>query len=144
MVTNGAFNGSYTSNPFNFSHFNVRKIAVSCNGHSIHGKPFEPDFTNGLTLRSYLSLFNATKSIGADKSFGITKEEYDAGFALWGFDLTADQGSEEGQLHPIKTGGLRIELQFGSNLARVINVIVFAEFDNQIEINSLREVITDY
>ena len=55
---------------------------------------------------------------------------------MWGYDLTADQGSEEGQLHPIKTGSLRIELQFAQALAAVINVIIFAEFDNQIEINS--------
>ena len=44
----------------------------------------------------------------------------------------------------IKTGSLRIELQFAQALRSVINVIVFAEFDNQIEINSLREIITDY
>ena len=57
---------------------------------------------------------------------------------------TPDQGSEEGQLHPLKTGNLRIELQFAQVLTRVINVIVLAEFDNQIEIKALREIITDY
>jgi hypothetical protein len=36
--------------------------------------------------------------------------QYKAGYTLWGFDLTADQGSKEGQLHPIKTGNMRIEL----------------------------------
>ena len=61
-----------------------------------------------------------------------------------GYDLTADQDSEEGQLHPINTESLQIDLQFTEALGTVINVIVFAEFDNQIEINSLREIITDY
>ena len=63
---------------------------------------------------------------------------------MWGYDLTADQGSEEGQLHPIKTESLRIELQFAEPLGSVINVIVLTEFDNQIEINSSREIITEY
>ena len=144
MVRNDALNGVFTRNPFHFQHFNLCKLNVSCNGHSIHNRPFEPDFEHGLFLKSYLSLHQAASAIGANKSFDITKAEFEAGYALWGYDLTADQGSEEGQLHPIKTGSLRIELQFGTALPRVINVIVFAEFDNQIEINGLREIITDY
>jgi hypothetical protein len=70
--------------------------------------------------------------------------QYKAGYTLWGFDLTADQGSEEGQLHPIKTGNMRIDLQFSDGLGVPINVIVYAEFDNQIEINTIRKIITDY
>ena len=144
MVTNAAYNGAYANNPFFFQHFNLSKIDVSCNGHSIHNRPFEPDFENGLYLKSYLSMYQAVSALGLNKSFDIAKEDYVGGYCLWGYDLTPDQGSEEGQLHPIKTGSLRIELQFAQALATVINVIVFAEFDNQIEINSLREIITDY
>ena len=117
---------------------------MSCNGHSIHNRPFEPNFEQGLYLKSYLSLYQAVSAFGLNKSFHIAKEDYNGGYCMWGYDLTAGQGSEEGQLHPIKTGSLRIELQFAQALAAVINVIVFAEFDNQIEINSLREIVTDY
>ena len=88
-------------------------------------------------------MYQAVSAFGLNKSFDITKEDYN-GYYMWGCNLTADQGSEEGQLHPIKTGSLRIELQFAQALATVINVFVFAEFDNQIEINSLREIVTDY
>ena len=144
MVTNAAFNGGYATNPFRFQHFNLSKLDVSCNGHSIHNRPFEPNFEEGLYLKSYLSLYQAVSAFGLNKSFDIAKEDYNGGYCMWGYDLTADQGSEEGQLHPIKTGSLRIELQFAQALATVINVIVFAEFDNQIEINSLREIVTDY
>ena len=144
MVTNAAFNGAYATNPFRFQHFNLSKLDASCNGHSIHNRPFEPNFEQGLYLKSYLSLYQAVSAFGLNKSFDIAKEDYNGGYCIWGYDLTADQGSEEGQLHPIKTGSLRIELQFAQALAAVINVIVFAEFDNQIEINSLREIVTDY
>ena len=144
MVENTAFNGTYNSNPFRFQHFNLSKLDVSCNGHSIYNRPFEPNFADKLYLRSYLSLHQAVSSFGHDKSFNISKKDYIGGYCLWGYDLTPDQGSEEGQLHPIKTGTLRVELQFAKPLAKVINVIVFAEFDNQIAINGLREVITDY
>ena len=89
-------------------------------------------------------MYQAVPAFGLNKSFDIAQEDYNGGYCMWGYDLTADQGSEEGQLHPVKTGSLRIELQFAQALAAVINVIVFAEFDNQIEINSLREIVTDY
>ena len=139
-----AFNWGYATNPFRFQHFNLSKLDVSCNGHSIHNRPFEPYFEQGLYLKSYLSLYQAVSAFGLNKSFAIAKEDYNGGYCMWGYDLTADQGSEEGQLHPIKTGSLRIELQFAQALAAVINVIVFPEFDNQIEINSLREIVTVY
>ena len=144
MVLNEAFNGALPQNPFYFQHFNLSKLEVSCNGHSVHNRPFEPNFEQKLYLKSYLSMHQAVSALAQNKSFNITKEEYAKGYCLWGYDLTPDQGSEEGQLHPIKTGNLRIELQFAVPLPHVINVLVYAEFDNQIEVNSLREVITDY
>ena len=144
MVDNTAFNGTAASNPFELKHFDLSKLDVSCNGHSNYNRPFEPNFEEKLYLQSYLSMYQAVGSLGQNKSFSISKDAYISGYCLWGYDLTPDQGSEEGQLHPIRTGNLRVELQFAKALPGVINVIVFAEFDNQILINSLREVITDY
>ena len=68
--------------------------------------------------------------------------DYKAGYCFWGYDLTPDQGADQG--HPIKTGNLRLELQFARALDSTINVIVYAAFDNRIDINGIREVITDY
>jgi len=91
-----------------------------------------------------MSLFQATGALGLNRSMGISYKDYGKGYTLWGYDLSADQGCEEGQPHPIRTGSIRIELQFAQTFANVVNVIVYAEYDNQIAINSLREVITDY
>ena len=82
----------------------ISKLDVSCNGHSIHNRPFEPNFEQGLYLKSYLSLYQAVSAFGLNKSFDIAKEDYIGGYCMWGYDLTADQGSEEGQLHPITSG----------------------------------------
>ena len=106
MVTNAAFNWGYATNPFCFQHFNLSKLDVPCNGQSIHNRPFEPNFGQGLYLKSYLSLYQAVSAFGLNKSSDIAKEDYNGGYCIWGYDLTADQGSEEGQLHPIKTGSL--------------------------------------
>ena len=74
----------------------------------------------------------------------IDIEDYSNGYCLWRFDFTPDQGADQGHLHPMKSVNLRIELQFTKSLPTTVNVIVYAEFDNLIEINGLREVVTDY
>ena len=144
MVDNATFNGSFATNPFNFQHFNLSKLEVSCDGHSIYGKPFEPKFDLDQYLRSYMSLYQALGSQNQIQNCNIDYEDYKDGYCFWGYDFTPDQGADQSHLHPIKTGNLRVELQFARALDKTINIIVYAEFDNLIEINGLREVITDY
>jgi hypothetical protein len=92
-----------------------------------------------------LSLYEATGQLGTNTSHGISCEDYAGGYTLWVFDFTPDQGSDEGHFHPIKSGQLRVELQFADAFAETVNaILLYAEFDNTIEINSLREVILDY
>ena len=62
MINNEAFNGSFDTNPFNFTHFDLSKLEVTCDGHNVNGKAFEPNFDDDLYLRSYLSLFQALNS----------------------------------------------------------------------------------
>jgi hypothetical protein len=59
---------------------------------------------------------------------------------LFGFDLTPDM-SEVGAFQLIKQGNLRVEIHFTST---TINVIMYAEFDNVIEIDRNRQVLFDY
>ena len=65
-------------------------------------------------------------------------------YAPLGNDFTSDQRADQSHLQPIKTGNLRVETQFARTLDKTINIIEYAEFDNLIEINGLREAITDY
>ena len=144
MVTNEAYNGSFETNPFFFQHFNLSKMLVTSDGHSIYGKAFEPNFRSNQYLKSYLSLYQALASQNQVQNCNIDYEEYRGGYCFWGYDLTPDQASDMSHLHPIKTGNLRLELQFASALSQTINVIVYAEFDSLVEVNGLREVITDF
>ena len=144
MVTNAAFNGDVKKNPFNFQHFNTNKVDVSINGESLGTRPLEPDFENNLYLRSYLSMYQGLGRLGEDWSPAVTFISYRKGYTLWCFDLTADQDNDQSKMHWIKTGNLRIELQFAQALAESVNCIVYGEFDNVLEINKQREVAIDY
>ena len=134
MISNEAFNGSFDTNPFNFTHFDLSKLEVTCDGHNVYGKACEPNFDDDLYLHSYLSLFQALNSPTQMQNCNIDIEDYKSGYCLWGFDFTPDQGADQGHLHPMKSGNLRIELQFTKSLPATVNVIVYAEFDNLIEL----------
>lgn len=81
-------------NPFDFKHFIQSKLDVSVNGKTIHNNPFQPTFDNNECLRSYMSLYQGTESFGQNRSIGLQMRDNVDGYTLWGYDLSADQGSE--------------------------------------------------
>ena len=144
FVENAAFNGDNLKNPFHFKNERVKKLEVSINGETISTRPYEPDFQGGLYLRSYLSLYQGLGKLGEDWAPDITLEEYKNGYTLWCIDFTKDQEAQLNKFHLIETGNLRIEVQFGQNVQQTLNCLVYAEFDNLLEINKQREVNIDY
>jgi hypothetical protein len=52
--------------------------------------------------------------------------------------------SEVGAFQLIKQGNLRVEIQFAEALTATINVIMYAELDNVIEIDRNRQALFDY
>ena len=52
--------------------------------------------------------------------------------------------SEVGAFQLIKQGNLRVEIHFAEALIATINVIMYAEFENVIEIDRNRQVVFDY
>jgi hypothetical protein len=52
--------------------------------------------------------------------------------------------SEVGAFQLIKQGNLRVEIHFADALTATINVIMYAEIDNVIEIDRNRQVFLDY
>jgi hypothetical protein len=142
MVDNDAFNGAFDKNPFHFKHNDLNFLALYVDGQQVPSKPLKPDFTNGLFVRSYVNLFSATGKMNEDEGNAITREDFANGYSLFAFDLTPDLS--EGHNSLIKRGNLRIEMQFAKSLPTTTNIIVYAEFDNLIEIDRSRNVLFDY
>ena len=82
LVTNEAFNGTLGTNPFFFQHFNLSKMDVTCDGHSVYGKPFEPRFGNDQYLRSFLSVYQALASQNQVQNCNIDYEDYKEGYCF--------------------------------------------------------------
>ncbi|KAJ8030074.1 hypothetical protein HOLleu_29650 [Holothuria leucospilota] len=146
-VDSDAFNGSYTKNPFHFKHNKINNLALYYDGVQIPTKPLKPNFNADdaatHSVRSYFTLFTGTHKNYRDESVGISREDYPAGYTLFAFDFTPDL-SDGGHFNLVKEGNLRLEMNFAEALPRTINVIVYAEFDNVIEIDKVRNISYDY
>ena len=68
---------------------------------------------------------------------------FSGGYALYTFDLTADQCEGE-HFNLLKQGNIRLDMKFAQALPNTINVKAFAEFENILEIDRSRNVIFDY
>lgn len=144
FVENKAFNGDLSLNPYNFQNFRHNFLSFYLDSVQIPSTPLTPDFTNHLYTRSYHTLFSGSGIHFSDTGNCVTKDEYPHGFCLAAFDLTSDLSSNESHWNIIKSGCLRLEVRFEEPLTKTITAIIFAEFDNVIEIDKNRNVSIDY
>ena len=146
FVENDAFNGDYGKNPFNFQHFNLNEIALYRNGVGVPGRPFTPDFAadKQLYLRSYINTMQTMGFFDTNESNGLTFDEFDGGFAIYAFDLTADNNVSAPYREVTMTSNLRIDLKFSEALPNTVNLLLYALFDSSIEITQTRDVLPEY
>ncbi|XP_066297290.1 uncharacterized protein F54H12.2-like [Branchiostoma lanceolatum] len=145
LVENTAFQGSYATNPFNFHHFNLNYIGLNIDGETVPHKALTPSFAEGAFVKSYYTLFGPTEKLGRDTGNHISREDFDKGYAFYGYDLTPDLcTSGQGHFNVVKHGNVRLELHFAEALENTVVVLVWAEFENLIEINNHRNVQFDY
>ena len=83
------------------------------------------------------------KKICRDEGTAIDRNDYANGYTLYAFDLTADLGDEE-SFNLMRQGSVRFVLKFGEAAAVTITVVVYAEFENVIEIDRNRNIIYDF
>lgn len=142
-VDNDAFNGAWNKSPFNFKNYDLTQLKLYLDGQHQYIKPIEPDFANNQFVQAYLTLFEGSGKLGKDEGIDVSRSEYPAGFTLYAFDLTPDL-AESDHLNLAKEGTVRLDAKFRVALANTINVVVYAEFENVIEIDRNRNIIYDY
>ena len=140
-VNNAAYNVVYKENPFNFEHFNISNIDAQFDAQLDTVAFMDPDFTNSLYLRCIHSMFRGAGKVNTDEELDVSRTEYDNGYILYGFNLVTDHDKV---VEVSKRGIVLIDLKFDVALAHTVNVIVYAEYDNVIQIDYTRNVLLGY
>lgn len=145
FVSNSAFNGTLTTNPYNFQHFFMNFLSLYVDGKQYPSRPLQPDFDSTKQyVSSYHTLFSGTGIHFQDEGNDISREDYPYGYCLTAFDLTPDLSAHTDVWNVQKQGALRLEVQFSKPLTETINCIIYAELDNLLQVDQKRNVIVDY
>ena len=143
MVDTEASNGTYGSNPYNFKHHNLIQVGVYVDGEQIPRKPLFLKFSEAggqIFIAGFQSLFSGTGKLSQDAGNQINRGDYASGYTAFCFDVSQDHCSGD-HFELTKQGNLRFELYFGQALTNTVNFIVYAEFQNVIEIDASRDVL---
>ena len=144
FVTNDAFNGTLSTNPFNFQHFNYNFFTLYVDGVQIPGKPLQPDFENNKYITAYHTLFSGTGIHYMDEGNNISREEYPQGYALLVFDITPDAAASAiSHCSLQRQGAVSLEVHFKSALESTVTCVIYSEFDALMEINNQRDIHLD-
>lgn len=142
MVHHDAFTGRRDLSPFNFRHNDVEYLALCQDGRQVPAKAFQPQFDRGNSVREFYNVFTATGRHLKDLPLSIDRREFNAGYALFAFNLEPTEDADT--LSPVSNGNLRLEMRFRVPLPQTTTLIVYACYDSILEINSKRQVLVDY
>ncbi|XP_058246934.1 uncharacterized protein F54H12.2-like [Hemibagrus wyckioides] len=141
MVHHEAFTGSRDLSPFNFVHNDVEYLALCQNDRQIPSKAFQPQFNNRQSVREFYNTFMSTGRHLKDLPLCINREDFNAGYALFLFNLNP---TDNDALSVVSNGNLRLEMRFRVPLPNITTLIVYTCYDSILEIDAKRQVLVDY
>ena len=147
FVKASAFRGNFTKDVFNFEHLNINHLSFNIDGRSYPRSPYAPDFANKLFMREYYSCLQTFNQDTNSPVFSLSMEDYLNGRTFFCYNFAPDLGDGYGfggHLNLIKTGSLGMHIRFATPPTEPYIAIVFAEFDNLIQIDKNHQVTTDY
>lgn len=145
FVKNSAYNGDRSLNPFNFDHFDINYISLSVEGVQIPSRQFQPNFEAGTFVDAYHGLFSGTGIHFLNQGNCISRDAFKKGFCLFAYDLTPDLSANSNtHFNLVRHGSIRIDVRFSKALPVNINCIVYAEYNNVLEIDAARQCIVDF
>ena len=149
LLHQDAYNGNIIRNPFCFQKFGVTRVSITVNGEEYpYKQALELNHNNGdQDDEGYRRFLDAA---GTLKVPGLIKRE------MWGhfkdFDRNGDAlihksgtqtifGINFGpDFHPLQVGNVRVNIKFNAGLNHVVIVMIYAEFENFMEISSNERV----
>lgn len=119
FVASNAVSGDYKANPFDFINCGIQSICLYADGIPVGGNPIMLDFTEatGATvMRAYTEMFQSTGKWNRDAGNDINREDFIKGNTLFVFQLEPFFSEHGNYLSLVKTGNLRLDIQFKTAL----------------------------
>ena len=140
FVKSQAYNGDYHLNPFHFEHFDVSDIGFFVNGEATPRPAYKLDIENGIYLQGLNSLYKITGKTMENSDIGITRETYQQGYTLIGFDVDPTTSPDFRYVGKPHEGHTKLEIRFKRGLPTPVTVILYATFPENMTIDQVRNV----
>lgn len=148
FVRVASFNGTYNKSGFLFEHFDFNHLNFTIDGISYPRTPYMPDFSKKLYMREYYAFMQTFDQDTDAPSLELSYDDFiEKNKIFFAYNFAPDLGDGcgfGGYLNLIKSGSFSLHIRFATALKEPIVTVVFAEFDNLIQINKNLEVTTDY
>ena len=141
MVREDAVHGNYNRDPFNYQHFNLAEFSLKVGSEQIPLPEFKcnmDDDSNDI-LRPFFSALLANHSLFSHEELGINPSNYRNGNVFLAWDLSQMPPGQSFEMTQEKPVSLILKLRRANNF--VINVIIYSEYDSEVEMLNNRKVI---
>lgn len=138
FVSAASYDGSITTNPFIFKHFNLNYLQVFVNGEPIFMKAMTPKWDDGSYVEQY-TWFQNNIGLHQHVSNGITLDEYRSNTCLFPFDLTPDWCNNV-YGHGSEQGAIDISIAFTKPLTENVMMLFYATYDETVVIDKDRNI----
>lgn len=141
FVSQTAYNGSYTKNPFYFQNLNIIELGLYINDEAVSHRPYTTDFPNNSFFQPLFNLLKLTSENGKPQNLAIRPEDFKSGLSLFTFDVDPTVNASLKQWPMPKSGTVRITVRFGTQVSDSMNMLVYGIFPGNVEIDSKRNVL---
>jgi hypothetical protein len=143
-----AFNGNYAKNPYDFKNYNINYLVANIDGTSYPYQPYSPNFKKGLYLKSYIALHHALNQHRTDCYSTIDRKDFAKDFTIFAFNFAPDLSNGPdccSHVNYIKGGSsLSLHVRFAEAVKEPIDVLIYCEFDNLIQVDEVRNAYTNF
>lgn len=142
LVESSGFNGNSRKSPFHFWNFELTYLAAYVDGNRRPNKALEPDYENKRYMDCYHSLYDGIGMTNEDRTLAISRDDYRLGYALYIIRITP--GEPNCYAYELtQKGNIRLEMKFSKPLNENVTAIIYADYDDQLEIDRDRNVLID-
>lgn len=147
FVKSKALSGDYASNPFHFLNCNIQSICLYVDGVAVGGNPLKLNFnkSEGQTCaRAYTNLFLMNGTWREDSGLDMNMLDFINTSTLYAFQIEPTFPEDDTSfLSLLKSGYVRLDVQFKQALTETISCIVYSESPGLFQINKERDIIIE-
>lgn len=147
MVTfleNGAVSGDSKKNPFNFKHFDVRKIGVTVDGVDHVRPPLTFNSGKKKFADVYYQMLKVLHSYNSPFALNIEEKDLDNGFFFAMFEFSSDQMGGDIPDHLVNQGtNIHLSVEFGTALTSAITMVVHYGTNMKVSTSGFRQVMVE-